>query len=51
MYAIGAVGVPTYPMSSNGVPSKDPSADLDESQFGAGVGDKTKISETNPFSS
>ncbi|MCQ4344790.1 MAG: Rieske 2Fe-2S domain-containing protein [Sulfolobaceae archaeon] len=51
LYAVGAVGVPTYPMSSNGVPSNDPSADLDESQFGAGVGDKTEISETNPFSS
>jgi len=50
LYAVGYVGVPVYPAGSNGVPSNDPSTDLDESQFGSSVGDKTSISESNPFS-
>nr|WP_225905837.1 Rieske 2Fe-2S domain-containing protein [Stygiolobus caldivivus] len=50
LYATGYVGVGVYPTGSNGVPSKDPSSDLEESQFGVSVGNKSSISESNPFS-
>ncbi|MCY0859615.1 MAG: Rieske 2Fe-2S domain-containing protein [Sulfolobaceae archaeon] len=51
LYALGAVGVATYPEGSNGVPSQDPREDLDESQFGSPVGTSSKISEINTFGS
>ena len=50
LYATGYVGVGVYPTGSNGIPSKDPKSDLDESQFGAPVGDKSQITTSNPFS-
>jgi Rieske iron-sulfur protein SoxL2 len=51
LYAIGAVGVATYPNGSNGIPSTNPTDDL-SSSFGNSVGNKTVVSETeNPFSS
>ncbi len=51
LYAVGSVGVATYPNGSNGIPSQDPTDDL-SSSFGSSVGDKTTVSETeNPFSS
>ncbi|BDB98719.1 Rieske iron-sulfur protein SoxL2 [Saccharolobus caldissimus] len=51
LYAIGAVGVATYPNGSNGIPSTNPTDDL-SSSFGSPVGNKTVVSETeNPFSS
>lgn len=51
LYAIGAVGVATYPNGSNGIPSTNPTDDL-SSSFGSSVGNKTVVSETeNPFSS
>jgi hypothetical protein len=51
LYAIGAVGVATYPNGSNGVPTDNPTDDL-SSSFGSSVSDKTTVQETeNPFSS
>jgi Rieske iron-sulfur protein SoxL2 len=51
LYAIGAIGVATYPNGANGVPSNDPTDDLSNS-YGSPVGDKTTASGTeNPFSS
>ncbi|MEM0257185.1 MAG: Rieske iron-sulfur protein SoxL2 [Saccharolobus sp.] len=51
LYALGAIGVATYPEGSDGTPSQDPKADLDTSQFGSMVGDKTEVqASTNPFS-
>ncbi|ABP94677.1 Rieske (2Fe-2S) domain protein [Metallosphaera sedula] len=51
LYAIGAIGVATYPEGSDGVPSQDPTKDLDTSQYGSSVGSKTQVqASTNPFS-
>lgn len=51
LYAVGAVGVATYPNGNNGIPSTNPTDDL-SSSFGSSVGNKTVVSETeNPFSS
>ncbi|WP_048100507.1 Rieske 2Fe-2S domain-containing protein [Candidatus Acidianus copahuensis] len=49
LYATGDIGVATYPLGSNGIPSKDPKEDLDESEFGSPVGDKTEISTLTVF--
>ncbi|QGA53123.1 Rieske iron-sulfur protein SoxL2 [Sulfolobus sp. E5-1-F] len=50
LYAIGAVGVATYPNGNNGVPANDPTEDL-SSSYGSLVGDKTTVQESeNPFS-
>jgi Rieske Fe-S protein len=49
IYAIGVIGVATYPQGGDGIPTKDPSIDL-ASSFGNSVGNKTVVSETgNPF--
>jgi len=51
LYAIGAIGVATYPEGADGTPSQDPNSDLNTSQFGSSVGDKTQLqASTNPFS-
>ncbi|ARM76749.1 Rieske iron-sulfur protein SoxL2 [Acidianus manzaensis] len=51
LYALGSIGVAIYPEGANGVPSKDPTADLGSS-FGSSVGDKTEVTQPeNPFTS